>query len=231
MMERGNGMNPEKNKETVSKKREKTGKTGRNRMLVVRKRQVAALSLILLIGIAGYLNLTLSESEPDPGVSVMYQEASKRLGEAKMVHSSEDESAKPTEEMTETAKEGEKNNTVKPSAAYFANTRTEREQKRGESVEMLKELISSPEADKESKKDAEAQIARLAQFTEQETQAENMIRAKGYGDCVVFMGENVTTVAVETNGLNEMDAAVIADLVAQGGAVRADQVKIVEIKP
>lgn len=197
-------------------------RSGKNKMLVVRKRQVAALALILLIGVAGYLNLTIQKSNTDPGVAVMYTEASKKLGEAKMVNSTESEA-------TET--EDGKNNTEAVSADYFTNARMEREKKRGESIEMLTGLLNSANADKEAKENAENQIARLARFTEQETQAENMIRAKGYGNCVVYMGENVTTVAVETNGLNEIDAAVITDLVAQGGEIAANQVKIVEIKP
>lgn len=206
----------------VRTKREKREKAGKNRMLVLRKRQVAALSLILLIGVAGYLNLTISKSEADPGVAVMYQEASKKLGESKMVNSTTDE---------KTQKDEGKNNDQAPASTYFTNARMEREKKRGESIEMLTGLLNSTEADKEAKENAENSIARLSRFTEQETQAENMIRAKGYGDCVVFMGENVTTVAVETNGLNEIDAAVITDLVAQGGEVKAEQIKIVEIKP
>ena len=199
-----------------------TQRSGKNKMLVVRKRQVAALALILLIGVAGYLNLTIRKSDTDPGVAVMYTEASKKLGEAKMVNSTESEAQD---------REDGKNNTETVSADYFTNARMEREKKRGESIEMLTGLLNSANADKEAKDNAENQIARLARFTEQETQAENMIRAKGYGNCVVYMGENVTTVAVETNGLNEIDAAVITDLVAQGGEIAADQVKIVEIKP
>lgn len=180
------------------------------------------MSLILLIGIAGYLNLSLRKSEADPDVAVMYTEASKKLGEAKMVNATE------TEEQTED--EG-KNNTESTSSDYFTNARLEREKKRGESIEMLTGILNSTGADQEAKDNAENQIAQLAKFTEGEVAAENMIRAKGYGDCVVFMGENVTSVAVSTNGLNEIDAAVITDIVANSGGVPADQVKIVEIKP
>ncbi len=194
----------------------------KNKLFVVRKRQVAALSLILLIGVAGYLNFQLTQTETDPGVSVMYTEAAKRLGEAKMVNGTEE---------TPTENTGEKNNTETVVPGYFEQARTEREKKRGESVEMLTGILNSTEADKEAKENASAQIAKLSAFTERETAAENMIRAKGYGNCVVFMGENVTSVAVETNGLNEIDAAVITDIVAEGGVVKAEQVKIVEIKP
>ena len=197
-------------------------KNKKNKLFVVRKRQVAALSLILLIGIAGYLNLSLKSGEADPSVSVMYSEASKRLGEAKMVNSSQNEEPK---------KDEGKNNTEGVASDYFANARIERETKRGESIEMLREILDATGSDKEAKESAQKQIAQLARFTESEVSAENMIAAKGYGDCVVFMGENVTSVAVSTNGLNEIDAAVITDIVANSGAIPAEQVKIVEIKP
>ena len=195
----------------------------KNRMLVIRKRQVAAASLILLIGVAGYLNMMIKDGEVDPDISVMYNEASKRLGEAKMVNSTDN-----PEENTES---GEKNNTKAVSDNYFTNAKIERETKRSESIEMLAEILNSQGAEKSAKENAQKQIEMLSKFTECEVSAENMIKAKGYGECVVFMGENVTSVAVSTNGLNEVDAAVICDLVAQTGAVSASSVKIVEIKP
>ncbi len=195
---------------------------GKNRMLVLRKRQVAAVSLILLIGIAGYLNLSLQRTDTDPGVAVMYNEASKRLGEAKMVSKAEN---------AEKEDGGEKNNDTNVSDNYFSNAKLEREKKRSESIEMLVEILNASGAEKSAKDNAEKQIALLSNFTECEVLAENMIKAKGYGECVVFMGENVTSVAVSTNGLNEIDAAVITELVTNTGACTAEQVKIVEIKP
>ncbi len=181
----------------------------KNKMFIVRKRQVAAVSLILLIGIAGYLNLSIKDGAEDPNVSVMYNEASKKLGEAKMVNSNENS----------------KNN------SYFTNAKLEREKKRDESIEMLTEILNSQGADQESKENAKIQIELLAKFTECEVTAENMIRAKGYDDCVVFMGENVTSIAVMTEGLNEIDAANIIQIAVDTGACTADEVKIVEIKP
>jgi len=209
--------------EAKGNRRDVGEKTRKNRMVVLRKRQVAAASLILLIGIAGYLNMTIQNGETDPNVSVMYTEASKRLGEAKMVNATE-----PTQQEQE---DTGKNNTTAVGTDYFSNAKMEREKTRGETIEMLTGMLNSTGADKEAKDNAQKQIEMLAKFTEGEVAAENMIRAKGYGDCIVFMGENVTSVAVETNGLNEIDAAVITELVANSGAVRADQVKIVEIKP
>ncbi len=210
-------------KQVTSCRRTEGETVRKNKLLVLRKRQIAAASLILLIGVAGYLNMTIQNGEADPNVAVMYTEASKRLGEAKMVNATKD-----SEEKTE---DTGKNNTSVVSESYFSNAKMEREKTRGESIEMLTSVLNTAGADKEAKESAQKQIELLAKFTESEVAAENMIRAKGYGNCIVFMGENVTTVAVETNGLNEIDAAVITELVANSGVVQPDQVKIVEIKP
>lgn len=212
-----------KKNEIVNKRADRREKSKKNRMFIIRKRQVAAASLILLIGIAGYLNMAIKDGNTDPNVSVMYNEAAKRLGEAKMVNS--------TENVKESKDDGAKNNANKVEDSYFTSAKLSRETKRGESIEMLSEILNSQEADKESKENAQKQIAMLAKFTECETQAENTIKAKGYGECVVFMGENVTNVALKSNGLNEIDAAVIVDIVAQSGNLDASKIKIVEIKP
>ena len=45
------------------------------------------------------------------------------------------------------------------------------------------------------------------------------------------MGENVTSIAVMTEGLNEIEAAAISQIAADTGACSAEEVKIVEIKP
>lgn len=186
-------------------------KKEKNRMFIVRKRQIAAVSLILLIGVAGYLNLSIKDGDADPNIAVMFNKASKKLGEAKMVNSS-------TEETSATSN-------------YFTNAKMEREKKRDESIEMLSEILNSESSDAVSKENAQIQIELLAKFTECEVAAENLIKAKGYEDCVVFMGENVTSIAVMTEGLNEIDAANITQIAVDTGACSAEEVKIVEIKP
>lgn len=186
-------------------------KKEKNRMFIVRKRQIAAVSLILLIGVAGYLNLSIKNGDADPNIAVMFNKADKKLGEAKMVNAS-------TEETSATSN-------------YFTNAKMEREKKRDESIEMLSEILNSESSDDVSKENARIQIELLAKFTESEVAAENLIRAKGYEDCIVFMGENVTSIAVMTEGLNEIEAASITQIAVDTGACSAEEVKIMEIKP
>lgn len=218
-------MRLEKNR--TKEKRRTEMKPKKNKMFVLRKRQVLALSLMLLIGVAGYLNYSLKDETEEPGISVMYQEATKKLGEAKMVASSEEQKAVPTNSTTAS---GAKNNKTPADSNYFANARTERDKSRSASAESYKEIING-NGDSAAKEQATKALEELTRFTEAEAATEQLIRAKGYGECVVFMSTSGTSVAIKTNGLNEIDAAVILDLVAQSGQVAPETIKIVEIKP
>ena len=97
-------------------------------------------------------------------------------------------------------------------------------------MDMLKEILHAEKTDKESRIQAEEDIQRLADFTEKEMMMENMIRGKGYNEAIVFMGENLISIAVKSEGLNEIDAAVLRDIAISVTAYGGDKVKIVEIK-
>lgn len=215
--------------------REKKEEKGmdKNKMIVLRKKQVVAVSLLILIGIAGYLNWTFRNDAVDPDVAVMYQEASKKIGEAQMVNG--DSTREETDKAQNTEKPAEEspapqNNAAQGSNNYFAQAKLDREVKRSESIEMLTQLIGTQGTDKETKANAENEIQRMADYTEKETTMENMIRAKGFEETVVFMSADMVSVAVASEGLNEIDAAQIQDIVTSSCGYSADKIKIVEIK-
>ena len=59
-----------------------------------------------------------------------------------------------------------------------------------------------------------------------------MIVAKGYTDCVAFIGENSLSLAVAApeGGLTDADTARILDVVNQNAGFTADQVTIIEVE-
>lgn len=202
----------------------------KNKMFVLRKKQVVACSLLILIGIAGYLNWTFSNDAVDPDVAVMYNEASKKLGEAQMVNGDEGEQAAPVSQQEGSDDE---NDAASQTANhnYFAQAKLDREVKRSEAMDMLTQLIQTQGTDPEAKTNAENQIHQMAEYTEKEVAMENLIRAKGFGETIVFMSATMVNVAVSSEGLNEIDAAQIQDIVTSTTGYTADKIKIVEIKP
>lgn len=188
----------------------------KNRMVVLHKRQITAVCLLILIGVAGYLNWSFQQDAIDPEVASVYNEASKKLGEAKMVSGTPDNIAEPDK--------------AQKTDDYFTQARLERDVKRSESMDMLTEILESQGTDKAARTRAEDQIHLLADFTEKEVMIENLIRAKGYEQAVAFMGENLISVAVKSTGLNEVDAAILQDIAVSATAYSAEKIKIIEIQ-
>lgn len=199
------------------RKKEKNKTEKKNKMIIFRKKQVVAATLVVLIGVAGYLNWSFETGVSDESIAVMYNEAAKKLGEAQMVNNDEEESI---EEVTETAAEN-----------YFAKAKIDREIKRDEAVEMLTSVLNSVESTDSAKLSAEEEIFTIADYTQKEVNAENLIKARGFSDAVVFLTADGASVAVESAGLSEGEAAVITETVATSADVDVSCIKIVEIKP
>ena len=78
--------------------------------------------------------------------------------------------------------------------------------------------------------EANRAIQTLAGYTMLESQIENLVIAKGYADCVAFMGDNSVSVVVSAanDGLQTEDVAKIMDIVLTETNYTADQIKILE---
>ena len=63
-----------------------------------------------------------------------------------------------------------------------------------------------------------------------EAQIENLVTAKGYGDCVAFLSDNGISVVVSAseNGLTDTDTARISEIVMGETGLKASQIKIIE---
>ncbi len=62
-----------------------------------------------------------------------------------------------------------------------------------------------------------------------ESQIESLVTAKGYDDCVTFMGtDSISVVVSDKDGLDKTDVARIKDIVINETDYTADQIKIME---
>ena len=70
----------------------------------------------------------------------------------------------------------------------------------------------------------------LASYTLKEAQIENLVTAKGYVDCVAFMGDTSVSVVVSTEDgeLTAEDVAKITDIAVTETGLSAGAVKIME---
>ena len=114
---------------------------------------------------------------------------------------------------------------------YFASARLTRQQARDSALSLLQEASGSTAADEETVAEAAQSIQTLAAYTLSEAQIENMVTAKGYQDCVVFMADDSVSVVVSAgeDGLQTEDIARITDIVKQETGLGADKIKILEV--
>ena len=111
---------------------------------------------------------------------------------------------------------------------YFASARLTRQQARDNAISLLQEAAQQPGADAAVADEASQGIQVLAGYTMKEAQIENLVTAKGYADCVAFMGEDSISVVVDT-GTGELtaeDVAKITDITVTETGYPASGVKI-----
>lgn len=114
--------------------------------------------------------------------------------------------------------------------SYFSTARLNRQQARDNALSLLQEAAKDEKADQTAVDEANASIQTMADATVTEAQIENLITAKGYTDCVAFLGEDSISVVVSAldNGMTDADAARIGEIVMEQTGLKADQIKIIE---
>ena len=118
------------------------------------------------------------------------------------------------------------------SGAYFATARLNRQQARDSALSLLQDAAAREDADEAVTNQLNDNIQTMADYTVTEAQIENLVVAKGYTDCVAFIGEDALSLAVSApeGGLTETDTAKIVDVVNQTAGFTADQIHIIEVE-
>ena len=127
--------------------------------------------------------------------------------------------------------DGETGEVVQTTASdYFAAVRLSRQEARDKAVTTLQEAMAYTGEDVEVSASNET-LDGIVQTALCEAQIESLIVAKGYSDCVAYIGEDGISVAVAApeGGLEKEDVAVIADIVVHQSDFTIDKIRVVEV--
>lgn len=116
------------------------------------------------------------------------------------------------------------------SGGYFETARLNRQQARDNAMSLLQDAAGSPEADQTMKDGMAGSIQTMASLTVSEAQIENLVTAKGYTDCIAFIGDKSVSVVVSKvgEGLTDADVARISEIVTEETGFTAGGIKIME---
>ncbi len=116
-------------------------------------------------------------------------------------------------------------------AEYFAQVRLDRQQARDEASMTLETVAESEGASQDTIDEALEKMTQIAEWTTKEAELENLITAKGFTDCVVYLSESGASVTVAAEeGLSNAAVAKITDIIVTETDFTADQLKVIEIK-
>ncbi|MDD6189757.1 MAG: SpoIIIAH-like family protein [Clostridiales bacterium] len=190
------------------------------------RRNAVILTVVAFLGVAVYLNWSYAKNEDKAAAGVgsdmeeaLLEEYAKAEEQMSLFYEPED--------GTQAASAIHGN-----VSEYFAEARLTRQQARDSAIGILKEATELENATQEAIDSAMEEISVMAGYSLDEVEIETLIKAKGFDDCVVFLGDDSATVAVSapTEGLSSSAVSRITDIILSETGISAEQIKIIEVK-
>lgn len=185
--------------------------------MVLKKKEIIASALVVLIGVAGYLNWSYQDTiKVTDGES--YVEEAKKLGEAEYVSSPKDDVVDVSLNNTAVLEE------------YFTEAKLSKDNSRSKALEILNQTATNESFDGDVRRQAQDKIVSIAENTEKETIIENLAKAKGYKNISVYIDGESVEIIVKKDNFSSDDAKTIKELVTSELDTSAKNIKIIEAK-
>ncbi|MEG2659177.1 MAG: SpoIIIAH-like family protein [Oscillospiraceae bacterium] len=201
------------------------------------RRQLTLLSLVLALGVAVYLNWEYAKG--DEGLTLANAAAGASASDT-MPLSAETEPQELAAQGEATSGVADKNYGdaqlvsagSDTSEKYFEQARLTRSKTRDDALDKLQKALKNAKLTKEEKKAATDTLTSTIENITKEADIENMVKAKGFVDCVSFIEGDKINIAVKTGGsaLGKSEVAQIRDIVLGKIETAAKNITIVEVK-
>lgn len=191
--------------------------------MIVGKKQIVLASLVAALGAAVYLNYQFADVEGEYIASSANTENTQveNYGDAAFVD-------------TKTAVEHHLNTgesiILTDNSEYFSEAKLTRSKSRDEAVAALKTMLSDEELTMEQKSALTVQATEFAEAIEAEGKIENLLKAKGFADCMVYYDVEKVDVILRAEDLLEEQVTQIRDIILEETDVKVQDISIVPIQ-
>ena len=152
--------------------------------LIIGKKQIILAGMTLILGVAIYINYAFSATGSQLKKTSKIENEAANYGDTQLV-------------SNDSAKD------------YFAQARIDRMTSRDEAVETLKTIMDGGDTTEEEQSVASEDAATISGLIETESTVENLIKAAGFEDCVVYLDGENANIVVKSDGLLDSEAAQI----------------------
>lgn len=202
-----------------------------------RQRKVTLMALSMALVVAVYLNWQYSRTGADMNIVARETDAQQQ----EILDIMQQQNLNPDGDMLAVAAEDEVHNygdaqlvatTAKNSQKYFEETRLARQKSRDEALDILQKSLKNAKISDAEKTQATEKLAKIIQDMTVETDVENLVKAKGFSDCVAFISDGKISVAVKpSNGeLTKQNVAQIRDIVLSKTTADPQDIVVIEVK-
>lgn len=198
-------------------------------MKIIKKNQLTILVLALMLVTAGYLNYNSNQTVTTEGKIASIGDAtlvSSNVVERKenntVQNNTTENNIAETNTTNNTASEDKMNNTVTTnteateiSKDYYTSSRLERENMYSEMLESYQKILDSSNTTSKQKEAAQEEIKKINDIKNAIMISENLIKTKGFEDCLVYSNDDSINVIIKKEKLSKEDTAQIQSIIAR----------------
>ena len=192
-------------------------------MKIIKKNQLTILVLALMLVTAGYLNYNSNQTVTTEGKIASIGDAT--LVSSNVVETKENNTVQNTAETNttnNTASENKVNNivttnteTTESNKDYYTSSRLERENMYSEMLESYQKILDSSTTTSKQKEAAQEEIKKINDIKNAIMISENLIKTKGFEDCLVYSNDESINVIIKKEKLSKEDTAQIQSIIAR----------------
>lgn len=198
-------------------------------MKIIKKNQLTILVLALMLVTAGYLNYNSNQTVTTEGKIASIGDAtlvSSNVVERKenntVQNNTTENNIAETNTTNNTVIENKMNNTVttnteatESSKDYYTSSRLERENMYSEMLESYQKILDSSNTTSKQKEAAQEEIKKINDIKNAIMISENLIKTKGFEDCLVYSNDDSINVIIKKEKLSKEDTAQIQSIIAR----------------
>lgn len=108
---------------------------------------------------------------------------------------------------------------------FFSEYRLERDKIRSERSDLLREIIQNTSS-QDTKHQAQESILKMTLEKQREAEMENLIKAKGFTDALVFIRDNSVSAVVKTTTLTREEVVQVAEVISRISGVKLGDITV-----
>ena len=189
------------------------------------KRELIMSALVVSLGAAVYLNWQFGANADKLNV----KNDDEDLGVAHYVNANIATSDTASKKADTSSKTSSVNSELSETEDYFSRVRLERKQTQDEMIDLARSIVEATETSGKGKEEAVKQLNDLSNIVQQQGNIENLVKAKGFEDCVVFIQNGECSVVVTGKELKSDLLIAIKDIVMGQSGIEFDKIRVTHI--